>query len=569
MKVICFLLLFATITGCQHCISKEDMPVTICNPINLDYHFALLDNVLRRDAANPCVVLYNDEYYLFMSNGGGYYHSKDMLHWERISTNLPIEENAPTVVNIGKELFFTASGTKKIYKTSCPETGIWEIACDNPPYQVAQPMLFYDSGKLYLYSGSGNSVPLTGMEIDPCTFLPIGSSIPLIRSCKEKNGWEVAGDYHNWKTLSLWIEGAFMTKYDNRYYLQYASSGIQYTGSNTGVYVSDNPLGPFTLAKHNPFAYKPEGFITGAGNGSIFLDKHGNYWYAGTMNISARCVFERRLSFYPVFFDKDGILYAYTGMGDYPMILPNRKINSPEELFPGWMLLSYNKKVQASSELRGCPAWSAVDETIQTWWSAKSSNKGEYLSVDLGETCTVYAIQLNFADQGADLVVDDGSIFYQYYLEESADGKDWHTFMDRSVNAQNAPHDYMQLDYPLRTRYLRITNICCPSEKFSISGFRVFGKSEKASPSEAMFFRVIRDERDRRDITLKWKAIEGAVGYNIRYGTHPNKLYHNYIVYDDTEVMIRSLQTEQTYYFSIDSFNEGGITYGSKVEKSL
>lgn len=43
------------------------------------------------------------------------------------------------------------------------------------------------------------------------------------------------------------------------------------------VYVSKNPLGPYTLAAHNPFAYKPEGFACGAGHGSIFRDVHGNY----------------------------------------------------------------------------------------------------------------------------------------------------------------------------------------------------------------------------------------------------------------------------------------------------
>lgn len=569
MKTLYLNLLFILVVSCQQHFSKENSFVTMCNPINLNYHFVSDGDILRRDAANPCLVLYKDEYYLFMSNGGGYYRSKDMLHWSLISTNLPTEEKAPTVVIIDDCLFFTASGTKSVYKTCHPETGVWEIAYDNLPYQLAEPMLFYDNGKLYLYSGSGNSVPLTGMEIDPHTFLPVGQSIPLIKSCKEKNGWEVAGDYHRWKTLGLWIEGTWMTKYKDKYYLQYASSGIQYTGSNEGVYVSDSPLGPFILAKHNPFAYKPEGFIAGAGNGCVFQDKFGNYWYVGTAVITARCMFERRLSFYPIFFDKDNTLYAYTGMGDYPMILPERKINTPDELFPGWMLLSYNKKTQASSELRGCSSWCAVDETIRTWWSAQSGDKGEYLSIDLGEKCTINAIQINFADQDVDLCIESDSIFYQYYLEESEDGKEWHTFMDKPTRTQRTPHDYIQLDSPLYSRFFRITNVCCSSGKFSVSGFRIFGSSEKTSPKEAEFFRAIRNERDRRDVTLKWTAVEGALGYNIRYGTHPDKLYHNYMVYDDTELMIGSLQTEQTYYFAIDSFNEGGITCGRKVERCL
>lgn len=48
-------------------------------------------------------------------------------------------------------------------------------------------------------------------------------------------------------------------------------------------------------------------------------------------------IFERRLALHPVFMDEDGTLHANTKFGDYPMILPNKKINSFEEIFPGWM----------------------------------------------------------------------------------------------------------------------------------------------------------------------------------------------------------------------------------------
>lgn len=567
MKIIKYLLLLVIVTSCRYSC-MEDSRMTMCNPVNLSYCFAQ-DDISRRDATNPCIVLYNDEYYLFMSNAGGYYHSKDMFHWNLISTNLPTEKNAPTVVDINNELYFTTSGTDAIYKTDNPDMGQWKVVVDSLPYNVAEPMLFYDAGKLFLYSGSGNSVPLIGLELDPQTFLPIGTPIPLIVSDKEKNGWEVAGDYHKWKTLSLWIEGTWMTKYRDRYYLQYASSGIQYTGSNQGVYCSDHPMGPFVLAKHNPFAYKPEGFITGAGNGCVFRDRYGNYWYVGTVAVTAKCMFERRLSLYPVFFDKDNAMYAYTGMGDFPMIIPDRKINTPEELFPGWMLLSYHKVVRASSELRKYPACCAVDENVRSWWSAMTREKGEYLSVDLGEECEVNAVQINFADHDANLFGRNDSIYYQYYLEKSDNGKEWEVFVDKSFNMTDAPHDYIQLKKRIKSRYLRITNIYCPSGKFSISGFRVFGKADKPSPQRVESFRVIREEKDRRNVVLKWKEVTESVGYNIRYGTLPNKLYHNYMVYGDTELTIRSLNTEQTYYFTIDTFNEGGVTRNSEIKKVL
>ena len=46
-----------------------------------------------------------------------------------------------------------------------------------------------------------------------------------------------------------YIEGAWMNKFNGKYYLQYACPGTQYNIYADGVYVGDSPLGPFTLAK--------------------------------------------------------------------------------------------------------------------------------------------------------------------------------------------------------------------------------------------------------------------------------------------------------------------------------
>ncbi|MBR6091066.1 MAG: family 43 glycosylhydrolase [Anaerolineaceae bacterium] len=83
-----------------------------------------------------------------------------------------------------------------------------------------------------------------------------------------------------------YIEGAWMDKHDGRYYLQYAFPGTQYNIYGDGIYVSDSPLGPFTLADNNPFSYKPGGFLPGAGHGSSMEDMQGNWWHAATMRIS-------------------------------------------------------------------------------------------------------------------------------------------------------------------------------------------------------------------------------------------------------------------------------------------
>src|SRR6476646_11993395 len=54
---------------------------TFCNPLDIDYRF-MVDTPSRREAADPVITLFNDEYYLFASKSGGYWHSHDMRDWQ-------------------------------------------------------------------------------------------------------------------------------------------------------------------------------------------------------------------------------------------------------------------------------------------------------------------------------------------------------------------------------------------------------------------------------------------------------------------------------------------------------
>lgn len=561
------LLLFSVLlTACE---KTNNCFKTICNPVNLSYRFSL-DSPSWREAADPSMIKFKDEYYLFLSKSGGYFHSTDLIHWNLITTDdLPIEKYAPTVMEMNGEIYFTASiATNKIYKSRDPKSGKWELVTDQFPYILADPMLFYDSDndKVYLYYGSGAATPMMGMELDKNSFMPKGEATSLFYSNAEKYGWEVSGDYNtNYKHTS-WLEGAWMNKYKGKYYLQYAVPGTEFKSYSNGVYVSEHPLGPFTLLRHNPFSYKPEGFVNGIGHGSTFQDIHGNYWNIGTSTISKRHMFERRVSLYPVFFDKDGDAYAYTAWGDYPMIVPDKKVSSPQDLFPEWMLLSYKKEVETSSTLEGYPAANAVNEDIRTWWSAKTADKGEFMTVDLGQNSKIYAIQINFADQDAMISGKVDSTFYQYRIEDSQDGITWNMTVDKSENKAEAPNDYIQLDKPVNARYVRITNIYFPSGKFSISGLRVFGKVDKPLPAVAQFTQLVRSNDNRRTIELTWNEVNDATGYNIQFGTDKDKLYHNYLVYQTNKVSINILNADQTYYFTIDSFNEAGVTKGKEIK---
>ena len=74
--------------------TAEQRPATYCNPLDLDYRFQL-DEPTRREAADPAVVYFDHEYWLFASKSGGYWHSPDFSHWVFVAgTNLPIEDYA-------------------------------------------------------------------------------------------------------------------------------------------------------------------------------------------------------------------------------------------------------------------------------------------------------------------------------------------------------------------------------------------------------------------------------------------------------------------------------------------
>jgi len=74
-----------------------------------------------------------------------------------------------------------------------------------------------------------------------------------------------------------------------------------------------------------------------------------------------------------------------------------------------------------------------------------------------------------------------------------------------------------------------------------------------------------RSESDRCVVDLNWNKIPGAIGYNIRYGTKRDKLYNNYQAFGVDSLTIRSLNALQKYYFTIDTFNENGITKGTNI----
>jgi xylan 1,4-beta-xylosidase len=541
---------------------------TISNPVNISYRFAI-EEPSRREAADPTIVWFKDRYFLFASKSGGYWHSQDLANWTFLETSqIPTEEYAPTAIAVGDTLYFLGSSTElsTIYMSTDPLAGEWTVAVAELEIPVWDPAFYLDEdNRMYLYWGCSDSRPLYGVEVDYKNgFAFVGETKELMHANPKEYGWEVPGDYNTLINQSPWIEGAWMTKRNGKYYLQYSGPGTEYKSYADAVYVSDNPLGPFELQPHNPFVYKPEGFAAGAGHGSLFTDQYGNAWHIGTITISQKHVFERRLGLYPAFYDEDGTLYSITKYGDYPLIMPKKKINSFEDIFPGWMMLSYGKTVEVSSSIDTLPAKNMADEDIRTYWAAKSGGSDEFAIMDLGEKYNVHAIQINFAEHNTTLMGRKKNLFHRYVIEYSNDGSNWNLLVDKSKNDTDNTHDYVQLDKAVSCRYLKIDNVEVPDGHFALSGFRVFGKGNGDKPEMANHLVATRGA-DKRSVSLTWEKSPNATGYNISFGSDKNKLYHNYMVYADTTVTINSLNVNQDYFFTIEAFNENGITVSEEI----
>jgi hypothetical protein len=555
---------------------------TFCNPINIDYGFTPIPNFSEqgrhRATADPVIVVFKDNYYLFSTNQWGYWVSPDMLNWKFIPRlflkpwhKVYDELCAPGAVALGDTLLLLGSTYAKnfpIWMSTDPRKDNWKEAIDSFDVGAWDPAFFLDDdGRFYIYFGSSNTFPLYAQEIDRKTFAPIGIRKEILRLNDAIHGWERFGEGNDNTFLNPFTEGAWMNKHNGRYYLQYGAPGTEFSGYGDGVYVSDGPLGPFTYQDHNPFSYKPGGFARGAGHGASYKDLFGNWWHISTMVVAVKNNFERRLGIWPVGFDEDGIMYCNTAYGDYPHYVPTHPLQKNEKQFTGWMLLNYNKPVQVSSTLGGYQSNNAVDEDIKTYWSAKTGNKGEWIQSDLGEVSTINAIQVNYADQDADILGKKAGIYHQYILYGSVDGKTWTVIKDKSKNTTDVPHDYIEFAKPVRARYIKLENHHIAAGKFSISGLRAFGKGNGKAPEAVKQFIALRGDAERRNAWLKWQLMDDATGYTIYSGIAPDKMYNSVMVFGKNEYYFRAMDIDRTYYFQIEAFNENGVSKRTDPQK--
>ncbi|MFN2399480.1 MAG: family 43 glycosylhydrolase [Gemmatimonadaceae bacterium] len=584
------------LTGVASASAQTSAARTYANPIDIDYKYnweQLNQGISYRSGADPVIVNHRGEYFLFVTVSGGYWHSTDLIRWRFVTpSRWPFEDNvAPAAISFGDTLLLMQSSNspRPILFSTSPATGRLEFynrMLPALPFAVREgteragqlvhqdsvqpspwdPALFRDDdGRWYLYWGSSNVYPLYGIELDPAQRLAYKKGarpMKLLRLHPERHGWERFGQDHR-DTIRPYVEGAWMTKHGGRYYLQYGAPGTEYNVYANGTYVGDSPLGPFRYAPYNPVAYKPGGFVTGAGHGNTFVDNHGNYWNTGTPWIGVNWNFERRIAMFPAGFDADGHMFASTRFGDFPHFVPVKKWQHPDELFTGWMLLSYRKTAVASSARDSFPASNVTDENPRTFWVARDTapEDGQTLTLDLGGERELRALQVNYADYQSNRYASDSSVYTQFRVHASSDGRQWSVIADLTGERRDRPNAYVELPAPVRARYVRWQHVHVSAANVAVSDVRIFGNAGGRLPATPRRLTARRDA-DPRNAIVSWGPVPGAVGYNVRWGVAPAKLYQTYQVWADSgaRAEIRALTVGQEYWFAVETFDESGVS---------
>lgn len=563
---------------------------TYCNPLDLDYtymaHNRARSDVSYRSGADPAVVNYKGNYYLFVTRSHGYWTSQDMSDWRFVK---PVSwyfngSNAPAAAVYRDRVIVLGdpSGRGALIHTDNPELGDWQssYAVVDVPDGVQDPALFVDDdGRVYLYEESSNRWPIRGIELDPANlFIPVGKQVDLFGLDPAKHGWERFGQDHR-SELAPFIEGPWMVKHGGRYYLEYGAPGTQWNVYADGVYTGDSPLGPFEYAPYNPISYKPGGFLKGAGHGCTVKDNQGNFWHYATMAISVNYKFERRLAMFPAGFERDGQMFVNTAYGDYPHYLPEAGVEDHKHRFTGWMLLSYNKPVRTNSalvkadvhvvdesdtgsmldQITDFGVTRVNDEEVRSYWVSEANREGIFVELDLEAPMTIRAVQVNFHDFRSQKFGRPEGSRQQFLIKTSLDGESWTTAVDYSANQRDMPHGYIELETPVEARFVRYEHRHVSTEHLALSELRIFGRGHGPPPAQPTGFTAVR-QSDRRDCTLTWDPVDGATGYVLFWGLAKDRLNNSVLIYENPGYDLRALTTDQSYFYEVEAFNENGIS---------
>ena len=120
---------------------------TFANPLDV-----LVGHERGVRGGEPVVLIYKDDYYLFVSHRRGYWYSPDFQNWTYVDApNYPA--GVVSVVEFNGELIGCSMNNRNVYKAIDPKAGTWEKIGELSSDRYGDANLFADGDRLYLYFG--------------------------------------------------------------------------------------------------------------------------------------------------------------------------------------------------------------------------------------------------------------------------------------------------------------------------------------------------------------------------------------------------------------------------------
>lgn len=446
--------------------------------LNFAYGKAAQNDV--RATADPSAYYFNGKWYLYITSGA-VYESENLVDWtvHHEESWMPISAPmAPTVEEYHGKYYGAANNTP-LFVSDNPvgpwtQVGDWTLP-DGREFVAGDVMLFRDDDdRLYLYFGLGPAI--LGAELDPEQPNRLITKPKVLIPFIKENYWErYGGNNENWGLG--FIEGSWMVKHGEKYYLVYSCAGTEFYAYAMGAYVADSPLGDFHQQARNPVSRnRDKGLCKGGGHGSFVKGPNDSLWIFYTIPVCVDATMERRIGMDPAGFDEEGNLFALTGI-DVPQwspgVVERPELGNATELVP----LTVFKTTQASSWADGHYPMYAIDEALHTWWQPSAEDKEPSLAVCLGGRFHVSAFRVMWKDIGMDLNHGVLGGAYQYVIETSRDSKDWTVVADFSHNETDLSVAYHPID-TVEACFARIRILGAPEGITpGLLNFTVFGES--------------------------------------------------------------------------------------------
>jgi hypothetical protein len=468
------------------------------------------------------------KYYMFCTGGGGWV-SEDLVNWDYQGVEFVAEGRVPTAPHVVKfnDKFYMSGNNSPVYEAPTPlgpyeSIGEWTLVSGEPWGGVSQGVAWDDSFDVdmfvdddntpYLYYAGRGIDGVYVVTLDPEHLNQATSEPKRLFGFDKSHIWERYGDRNEYSEVS-WIEGPWMFKHNGTYYVQYSATGTQWRSYATGVYTSNNPMGPFTYSETSPLFRSTTGIVTGPAHGCMIEGPDGNVWafYSIVMNNPPG---GRRIGLDPLMIDASGKMVGPGRPSDTPQWGPGAVTDPFHNGDSGSLpltigkLRAMNAESSFSSERDGHYASYAIDDSNGTWWEPAANDKQPTLTLDLSSATRFDAVQM-FTLDSARILFSTGqrrffggprrgatprargpftpppavapppgtTITFQYKIEASTDGENYTTVVDKTDNDVTK---YIEFDEiaPTEARFVRLTITDWPrrEDPLGVIEFTAFGK---------------------------------------------------------------------------------------------